>query len=138
MTASQRPENPTVFISYAHETLDGQSMQDQVLLLRRFLEEKGIDVVTDHDHGDRPPQEGWHHWMMQQIQQVDIVLVVCTHLYKQRFEKTSQDTASGYGVTWEGAIINAHLYNSLGSNEKFFPILPDQANTRDVPDILQG
>lgn len=127
-----------MFISYAWEN---QALKDAVWKLAGFLNYRGngqLEIILDQLFANRPPAEGWLVWMQQEIKKADIVLIVCSPLYYNRFLKDEPDLTTGQGVTFEGAIITQGFYNSKGSNSKFFPIVPDGGTTRDVPEILQA
>jgi hypothetical protein len=129
---SARPQ-PAVFISYAHEG----DLGERVLELALWLREHEIEVHTDHLYKNRPPEEGWRAWMQHHIESDDVVMIVCTKRYKELFEKQPVDDGRGFGVSWEGAIITAELYNSRLHNSRYFPILPDGGDPSHVPKLLQ-
>src|SRR6266705_5795811 len=70
---------PIVFISYSH---DSQEHADRVLELSDRLRADGIDCILDQ-YIDSPP-EGFPRWMDRQIQEADIVLMICTPTYYRR------------------------------------------------------
>lgn len=125
---------PKVFISYAHEG----NLGDDVERLATWLTENGVTVITDHPYKNHPPEKGWHTWMQHSIEDADIVLMVCTELYKRRFEKRDEDPGKGQGVIWEAAIVTTDLYESKLSNTRFFPILPDGGNPAHIPSVLKA
>src|ERR1700741_5354328 len=113
-----------VFISYAWEP---DPHKDMVWELARWLETNSngrVKVVIDRLFENRPPGEGWPVWMQRAVENSDIVLIVCSPLYKTRFEKNDPVGGGGAGVNFEGAHITQHLYNGKLRNNKFFPILP--------------
>lgn len=123
---------PTAFISYAHEG----DLQQQIKKLADWLTTKGIQVVTDHPYANRPPEQGWRAWMQHNVEDADIVLIVCTERYKRLFEKRAVPDG-GYGVSWESAMITDDLYQAKMRNTRFFPILPDGADAAHVPCVLR-
>ena len=123
---------PNVFISYAHEG----DLQRRVKELAEWLTGKGVQVITDHPYSNRPPEKGWRAWMQHNVEDADIVLIVCTERYKNLFEKREIPDEGGRGVTWESAIITDDLYHSKLLNQRFFPILPDDGNHDHVPRVL--
>ncbi len=131
------PDNPIkVFISYAHES---DIFRESIKTLATWLNYYGkqrIKVTTDHIHQNRPPELGWQVWMEDQIEESDIVLIVCTPKYIARFRK-KEEPDTGLGVTFEGAIITTQLYNIQLKNSKFHPIIPEGGNKKNVPSILQ-
>lgn len=127
-----------VFISYAWEK---DPHKDMVWELARWLEANSngeIKVVIDRLFENRPPEEGWPVWMQQAVESSDIVLVVCSPLYKTRFQKQDAVAGGGAGVNFEGAIITQELYNGKLRNSKFFPILPDGGDRVNIPTMLQA
>lgn len=107
---------PKVFISYSW---DSPKHKDDVLELANSLLDDGIDCNIDQY--EVSPPEGWPHWMRNQVDQSDFVLVVCTEQYKRRFQG-KEEIGKGKGVTWEGAIINQLIYDQV-TNTKFIPII---------------
>lgn len=126
-----------VFISYAWES---EAFKDSIWDLAGWLEANGegkLEVITDHLFANRPPSRGWPAWMQDEIKKADIVLIVCTPMYIDRFEK-NDTTANGAGGTFEGIIITQSLYNAKLINNKFYPILPDGGSVKNIPLILQA
>jgi len=123
-----------VFISYAHE----KDMSTRVKALADWLIKQGVEVITDHKHADRPPDKGWHIWMLHSVEDSDTVLMVCTERYKALFEKREVSDTRGLGVRYEGSIITSDLYNARMVNTKFFPILPEDGNPAHIPTILRA
>lgn len=127
-----KKNNPTVFISYAHEG----DLGDRVKALAGWLTERGVEVITDHPYENRPPEIGWRPWMQQNIEDADMVLIVCSERYKNLFEGREVPDSGGLGVTWESAIITSDLYHSKMRNSRFYPILPDGGAHGHVPAVL--
>lgn len=65
------------------------------------------------------------------------VLVVCTEIYRKRFEGT-EVSGTGAGAKWEGAIITQELYDSEGRNTKFIPVVFDPEDTKYIPVEMRG
>lgn len=80
--ASLEPTHPKVFISYSH---DSPEHKDRVLHLSDRLRADGIDCNIDQY--ETSPPEGWPRWMVNQIEEADFVLVVCTETYERRFNQ---------------------------------------------------
>ena len=125
-------KSPTVFISYAHEG----DLRERVAELAEYLRENGVQAITDHPYENRPPEKGWRAWMQHNIEDCDVVLIVCSERYKALFEKREVADQGGRGVTWESAIITSDLYNSRLVNRRFYPILPDNGDVSHIPAIL--
>jgi hypothetical protein len=98
-----------VFISYSHDSPDHS---ERVLALSNQLRALGIDTELDR-YNVRPPQ-GWPHWCDEQLRPdvSSFVLVICTPTYSARVENRVP-ADEGRGVSWEGAIIYAYLYNTV-------------------------
>lgn len=127
-----------VFISYAWES---DEFKDDVWNLAGWLENNSggeIKVSIDRYFENRPPESGWPIWMQNEIDAADIVLIVCSPKYRERFEKNNLDAPGGAGVVFEGTIITQQLYNAKMKNSKFFPILPENGETKDIPALLQA
>lgn len=106
-----------VFISYSH---DSPEHIDRVWELSDRLRADGIDCHIDQY--EQSPREGWPRWMMNQIEQADFVLVVCTENYERRF-RGKEEVGKGVGAKWEGAIITQELYDAEANNTKFIPVV---------------
>jgi hypothetical protein len=66
------------------------------------------------------------------------VLVVCTEIYKRRFEG-KEVVGKGAGAKWEGAIITQHLYESEGRNSKYIPVVFSFEDVTHIPlELRQG
>src|SRR5262245_28566163 len=99
-----------VFISYSH---DNAGHKIAVLELANTLRSNGVDAILDRYEAF--PAEGWPRWMLSQVEQADVVLVVCSKNYRERFEGSA---ATGAGATWEGLILTQSLYQEMGVNRK--------------------
>lgn len=123
-----------VFVSYAHEN---DLLRAQVLELVKYLRANRCQVQCDQDFPDRPPPSGWQIWMHEGIAAAEVVLMVCTPRYHERFQNLAFDSA-GRGVRFEGAIITQALYDDgMRNNRKYFPVQPDGGPIDDVPTILR-
>ncbi|MCK6573159.1 TIR domain-containing protein, partial [Myxococcota bacterium] len=121
-----------VFISYSH---DSEAHADWVWSLAERLRRDGLDVRTDQDAD--PPAEGWPRWMLDNINQAEFVLLVCTAEYRRRFESDSTVPDDvGKGVDFEGFLITGKLYCSKSSRKAFVPVLPEPGEVDAVPEVL--
>ena len=123
---------PRAFISYSH---DSNEHKDRVLALADRLRSDGIDCTIDQ-YVSVPP-EGWPRWMLNQIEEADFVLVVCTEMYNERFRGKAM-AGSGRGGKWEGAIITQELYDIESENTKFIPVLFTGHDTAHIPVIIRA
>ncbi len=125
-------ERLRVFISYTH---DSPEHGDRVLAFANRLVINGIDVALDQY--EPSPAEGWPLWMERQLRECKFTLMICTVLYYRRV--TGQETVNvGLGVPWEGNVIYNSLYVNRAVNQKFIPVLFDNAPVTNIPDPLRG
>jgi hypothetical protein len=75
--------------------------------------------------------------MLTQIDKSDFVLLICTEVYRRRFEG-KEARGVGLGATWEGQLVTQKIYQESGKNERFVPIVPDGGTHEHVPAVLQG
>src|SRR3989442_1286704 len=122
---------PKVFLSYSHDSPDHKAA---VLKLAKRLRDDGFIVIIDQEH--RWVAEGWTVWMMNQLQQANFVLVICTEAYQRRAEG-KEDPPTGAGASWEGAIIRRDLYEANGRNNKFIPVLMHKEDKIHLPLFLR-
>ena len=128
------PTAKYVFISYSH---DDERHMSRVLDLANQLRDDGVDATLDQ-YFDSPP-EGWPSWCLNQIQDSNFVLIVCTPDYYKRFRRRPGDRSSvGKGVTWEGAIVTLESYDTSAQNEKFLPVVYGESDRAYIPDFLRG
>ena len=125
------PKSSRVFISYSH---DSPQHKKCVLKLSNRLRSEGIDCNIDQY--ETCPSEGWFRWMVNQIEEADFVLIVCTEKYEKRF-KGKEEVGKGLGAKWEGAIITQELYHSEANN-MCIPIVFSPEDSEYIPSILKS
>lgn len=108
---------PRIFISYTHENDDHKG---RVRELACRLRSEGFNCHIDTDCEEDAPAKGWPVWMQEQIENADLVLIVCSEAYDRAFRKDTIDT--GKGSVWEGSLITQELYDQCGHNSKFIPV----------------
>ena len=123
----------TVFISYSH---DLQNHRDMVLALSERLREDGIETLLDL-YVNGSPAEGWPRWMLDQLDDADFVLVVCTETYYRRF-RGHEVPGKGKGVDWEGALITQEIYNERSKTLKFVPVFFAEDAAQFIPEPLRN
>lgn len=123
---------PKVFISYSH---DSNEHRENVLALSQRLRQDGIDTQLDRYPNGTPP-EGWPRWMLNQLDDANFVLVVCTETYYRRFRGYEQP-GKGKGADWEGALITQEIYDSRSNTTKFVPIFLGVAVDAHIPEPLR-
>jgi tetratricopeptide (TPR) repeat protein len=124
---------PTIFISYSH---DSDTHRDQVLALSERLRKDGIETRLDR-YLNGAPVEGWPRWMLNQLDEADFVLVVCTETYYRRF-RGHESPGKGKGVDWEGALITQELYDARSATLKFAPVLFSDDQRQFIPEPLRA
>ena len=124
--SSNKSQPPKVFISYSW---DSQEHKDRVLDLADQLRRDGIDCNIDQF--EVSPSVGWPNWMLNQVEESDFVLLVCTEKYYRRY-RGRENPGEGQGVVWEGAIISQFIYDQQ-SNDRFIPVIFDPQAGNYIP-----
>lgn len=126
-----------VFISYAWGS---KKIEQDVSDLVDFLKEASngsVDVISDHLHQYTVPDQNFYFWLEHELTDARFGLLAITPNYSERFQKKGNPN-EGKGVRWEAEKIIAMRYNQGGLNNKFYPILHDDADVNDIPDTLRG
>jgi SEFIR domain len=119
-----------VFISYSW---DSEDHQKKVLSLAQALRDDGIDCAIDQ-FVQSP--DNWDRWMLDQIDESDFVLIVCSERYYQRY-RGKEEIDKGLGVTWESTLIMGKIYDSQGKNSKFYPVFLTCPDKKIIPDGIR-
>jgi hypothetical protein len=122
-----------VFISYSH---DSEAHKKRVYQVAERLRRDGVTISIDRDMLPGGPSGGWASWADDQVRSAEIVLVVCTAIYRQRFEG-NQPSGAGLGAVCEAAAIRNFIFESSGFNEKVRPIIFDPDDYEHVPNQLR-
>lgn len=118
-----------VFISYAHVS-DNQAV---IQKLKRVLETEGLKVTLDTDVTlPTGPNNGWDIWMEQRLKESDWVLMLFDPDYRSAFDGHG-GKSKGFGTAWETKLIRAELYRNHAKNERFIPLLRDDADRGLIP-----
>ena len=117
-----------VFISYAHEN----SVNDVVLEFSNRLR-TAFCIDAEIDQYEEAPAEGWPKWMTKQVEEAKYVLVLATKLYYQRAQDYNNDEKGGAGVKWETTLILQNLYDNVGANTKYIPIMLHAEDAQYIP-----
>ena len=117
-------ENPKVFISYSH---DSPEHKQWVSELAARLRRNGIDAILDQ--WDLGLGDDITLFMERGIVDADRVLVICTDEY------VSKAKAGEGGVDYERMIINAELFQNLGT-DKVIPIIRQTSRKEKTPTFL--
>ena len=116
-----------VFISYSHES---PAHKDWVVELAAALRRRGVLSMIDRY---ATPDVPWAKWILNQIEDADTVIVVCTEEYRNRFD----GKGDARGVTWETMIANQILYNSGVKTGKFAVAVRSRDDLQFVPTPYQ-
>jgi hypothetical protein len=75
--------------------------------------------------------------MRSKIEEADAVLVVCSPVYKSRFDGVDAQV-KGLGARWEGLILTQSLYEDFAQNRaRFIPILIGDTPDAAIPVVLR-
>ena len=121
-----KSQHPKVFISYSWDSPEHKNI---VLDLADQLRIHGIDCIIDQY--EVSPSEGWLNWMLNQVEESNFVLLVCTEKYYRRY-RGQEKLGQGKGVFWEGAIISQLIYDQQ-SNNRFIPVIFDPQAGNCIP-----
>lgn len=119
-----------VFISYSH---DSEEHRERVLALSERLRLDGIETRLDR-YVDGIPKQGWPRWMLEQLDDADRVLVVCTETYYRRFRGHEQP---GKGADWEGAVLTQEICDARSPTTRFLPIVFAAGQEVFIPELLR-
>lgn len=117
---------PTVFISYSW---DDESHKTWVLEFAERLSKDGVNTILDRYY--LKPGTNLQHFIENNLENVDRVIIIFTPNYKLKADKRTG------GVGYEYSIMNVELYNNLTSNEKFIPLLRKGEMTESIPTFMQ-
>jgi hypothetical protein len=120
-----------VFISYSH---DSEEHRERVLALSERLRLDGIETRLDGDVNGIPEQ-GWPRWMLEQLEDADRVLVVCTETYYRRFRGHEEP---GKGADWEGAVLTQEICDARRPTTTFLSVLFEAHQETFIPEPLRG
>ncbi|MDL2275929.1 hypothetical protein LJC22_07380 [Desulfosarcina sp. OttesenSCG-928-G10] len=129
----KQTENIMVFISY----LDEGNIVEEVMALAEWLCGQDVEAITYHAKANPAPEIGRRSWVQQKIEDAEIVLVVCTELYKNVFEKREAPNGEDRDIAWMSAIITSEMYDTGMRNNKFFPVLPLGGKGQHIPAVLK-
>lgn len=119
-----------VFLSYTH---DSSEHQVRVLALADRLRRDGIEAILDQYQD--PPSTGWLAWTLREVDDADVVLVICTETYNRR-NRPAESQEQGKGASWEEAL----LLNSLSRPEwqqKLVPVIFEPPDAEHIPVLLR-
>ncbi len=133
-----------VFLSYSR---DSDLHEERVVELVERLRDEGVEV--DFDRDTRPTSatglsedvrsEDWLSWLRQRIEAADIVLVVCTPLYRRLFEDDDALAEEGFvhdGVGVQGVVLTSAHFRIQGP--RFLPVVFSYEDAPGIPSVLQN
>jgi hypothetical protein len=124
--------HPKIFISYSH---DNKEHCAAVLSFAQRLRSDGFDALIDRFVQGTPIQ-GWPRWMLNQLENADFIILVCTKTYYRRFRGIDH-SGMGKGVDFEGAIITNELYYLKSSSQRFVPVFVSSGDIDHIPEPLR-
>ena len=125
---------PKLLISYSHDSAEhGKMVLD---LANRFRTEQGIDCQIDPHFLAAYQQNSGMKWMRDQIDQADFVLMLCTPIYRECYERNIKE--DGNGVGFESLVTSESLYEKYFKSLKFIPAICDDGNIGHIPPELRG
>ena len=124
---------PKIFISYSwddekHKKLVKEKIAD------KLKENQSFEIIFD-DYLVSTPKGGLKEWMQKQVENADLIIVVCTKRYYDFFENNIGPT-EGRGVRWESRFIKNEIYDSNKDISLFFPIIFNQNDEQYIPKIF--
>jgi SEFIR domain-containing protein len=127
-----RSEDPTVFLSYAH---DDDNHVTSVLELSSLLEARGIAVEFDLWRTDS--RQDWYAWALREIQAADFVIVFASPKYRVVGDGTA-DGDEHRGVQAEAAALRDLLYRDRQTwLRKVLPVILPGRSVDDLPEFVQ-
>lgn len=124
--------HPKIFISYSH---DNQEHCEAVLAFAQRLRSDGFDATIDR-FVEGTPTQGWPRWMVNQVNNADFIILICTRTYYLRFMGL-EESSIGAGVDFEGSIITNLLYLQKSESQRFIPTFVKDCVPEHIPDPLR-
>jgi len=107
---------------------------DEVVGFARRLISEG--VPCDLDLFESSPAGGWSRWMAAKMTTSDVVLVVCSRAYDERFLLLER-RGVGKGVTFESGMLSRRVLEAQGFEHGVIPIVFDRADLEWIPAFLR-
>ncbi len=123
--------SPRIFLSYTH---DSPAHRIRVRALADRLHRDGVEASLDQYV--EPPLEGWSAWTQQELDNADIVLVVCTETYNRR-NQGAEAVEEARGASWEEALFVEAL-SRPGWIDKLVPIIFEASDAEHIPAQLRA
>ena len=130
--ASGDDTRPRVFLSYAHEKHGDHD--DLVEALYKFLLTQDINARIDLAVSHEP--QDWPVWMMQELKQADIILIIASPAYKRRGE-LEEAQGVGLGAIYEASQVRSRIYEDpAGWYKSILRVVLPSDTAEDLPDWL--
>jgi hypothetical protein len=123
------PVASSTVISYARAQYDAE-----ILDLATRLRADGVPCALDRFEM-RPPG-GWSRWMTEKMTGTDIVLVVCSKAWYERYH-LNENPGVGAGATFEGGMLSRRVLEAQGTEHGVIPILFDASDVQYIPEFLR-
>ena len=123
---------PKIFISYSWDSDDHKER------VKKFVDElNAFDKFEIEFDGylKSTPTGGLKSWMQEQVQDVHLVLMICTKRYYDFFEN-NVPPKKGKGVRWESKFIKNEVYNYNKDISQFFPIILKPEDYQYIPTVF--
>jgi hypothetical protein len=127
-----RGYHPKIFISYSHDTEEHCAA---VIDFAQRLRSDGFDALIDR-FVDGTPIQGWPRWRLNQLENADYVILICTKIYYQKFRGV-EHSSLGRGVDFEVTIITNELYNQKSTSQRFVPVFVRGMDINHIPEPLR-
>ncbi|SMF39007.1 toll/interleukin-1 receptor domain-containing protein [Streptomyces sp. Amel2xC10] len=128
---SEEP-NPSVFICYAHDTLQHQERARQ---FGNLLAESGVDVHMDQ--WDETDRKNWAFWALDLIEKVDFVIVLASPICRKAFDGKLEGT-DNLGIRSEAVLILENLHTKRDEwTSKVLPVVLPHELTENISTMLQ-
>jgi hypothetical protein len=107
---------------------------DLVLGLANRLNAEG--VPCELDLFEPRPAGGWSRWMTEQMSRTEVVLVVCSQPYYERYRREAPPGV-GEGATFESGLLNRRVVAAQGFEHGVIPIVFDRSDVQWIPEFLR-
>jgi serine/threonine protein kinase len=121
-----------VFVSYSGES---EGHRAGVEALACLLRAWGAQVAIDTKEPE--PPGGWAQWSMAQFADADVILMICTPVYRRRIEQR-EVPAPGRGGTWEGPLLSDLVYDGTNAFGRIGTVLLDDTTLEAVPSSFRA
>ncbi|MEV6907048.1 toll/interleukin-1 receptor domain-containing protein [Amycolatopsis sp. NPDC051071] len=123
---------PTVFISYAH---DSPAHKDQVRRFAELLRDGGVEVVLDQ--WVPPGRQDWGTWAVRAIVRCDFTIIIASPGYKRAADDLD-DSRLNLGAQSEAAVIRDELHGDRPQwKRRLLPVVLPGYTKAEIPYFMQ-